>query len=242
MANKQELRTVLSRDLGWRPITAADKRALKIPDAELRPSLSRFCGEILDGSLWLQVDLDVDWRACYRIRRNGRRVIVAEIRIVPIEHIRSTRSIERVKWPPRSGEWSGSRLGERAPSPGRGIDGTVIDRLRSRGVIRHVSNQIAELTRARPKLARVVVPEELSARSTPKRGRPKGKTVAFYRAFAARYADLEASGRVRGTRAALAREYQTNISTIARWIGKARELKLLSETKPGRRGGELLSV
>jgi hypothetical protein len=47
------------------------------------PARARRLVEDLDGSLWVHEHLGADWVGAYRLKRDGRRVVVAELRIFP---------------------------------------------------------------------------------------------------------------------------------------------------------------
>jgi hypothetical protein len=212
----------------WRPVTWQQAKRFQL--GNLRPSLDRYAGEALDGSLWLEAPLDAHWRACYRVQLQGvrrRRFVIAEVRLLPIEE------------GALPGEWSGATIGPRAAVPDGGISADLFKRLQNRRTLALVAARIHALQeRYQQDAARVLLQDELPAPR--QRGRPPAKPLSFYRAFARKYVDAEFYRRDRSTRRTLAQIYRTDEQTVARWIRKCRGLGLLSKTAAGRRGGELI--
>ena len=202
--------------------------------AGFRPPVNRYVGEVLDASPWLEVDVDRQWRACYRIQLQGRRYVIAELRVCPREK----------KAEP--GEWSGTTFGPQAPVPAGGIPSVVFRRLHSRATLHAVAKFVESI---HDRLARLGKSEEaahallqdrvppLSRKRGP--GRPSVIPRGGYVKFATRYVAIENDRSTRSTRQALAKELGTNEATVSRWIRTCRKRGILTPTEEGKRGGTL---
>ena len=233
--------TLLRSSFVWRPVTPPQVERFGIRADELRPSLSRYAGEIVDGAMWLEVPLDRSWKAAYRLllQQVGtvQRFVIAEVRIL---------KTEADQFP---GEWSGNVLGRRATVPPGGIPARVMNKLRGRETQRAVNQILASLhAKYGERSAAVLAQDRLPAQAVStrkKRGRPEARTRLFFQRFAERYTELESDrDDGRSTRQKLAREFKQNESTIRGWIYACRHRHgFLGPVLPGGRGtGDAFSV
>src|SRR5262245_7110466 len=99
-----------------RALTSRQIKRLGLRRHECLPVVAHLC-EVYDRAIWLEMVVGRGWRAAYRLVsqsiRGRRRLVVGEIRILPIEAGEDP------------GEWSGSRLSERARLPVGGLPITI---------------------------------------------------------------------------------------------------------------------
>ena len=218
----------------WHPVTRDQARRFRLTD--LRPSLSRFAGEVADGSLWLEIELTRSWKAAYRIHVQGHRYVISEVRVLPVERSKPGEP----EMPP--GEWAGSLIGPLAVAPTGGLSADVLKKLRSRKVVRQVEQRIDALNQKYgDRAAKILLQDSLPTRR--RRGGQEKRTRTFYVMFVKRYVEVESANRQnrgRSTRKQLATEYGVSEHTVVGWLRKCETMfGFFAKTRWGQRGRHL---
>jgi transposase-like protein len=228
------LKPRLAHELTWLDGGLQIARDLRVPDDLLR--VDREDRTVLVERIWLEVPIDDTWMTASRLAVQDGRVVIAEIRVFPLE--------SRGSAVPPAGIWSAEVLGARAPVPPKGLSARTLRNIRLGEHPRHVADVLDWVTQqqqAAPAhvakffgLGAVTQKPQAIKSTRPRSGRPD----AFYAAVAARYLRaIKRNSKRPGVD--VARQMKVEPSKIRDWLHQARERKLLSPSSHGKRGGQL---
>ncbi len=216
----------------WRPFDKAEAEALGL-EFHIPKAAEEVVGVALTESAWLEVHLDSEWVAAFRMVARGGQPVVAEVRIFPTGSERRS-----------AGEWPGEYIGNRATVPRGGITRRVLKQVRLTDYGKEwerIVNWIrrshgSSIFKSQGLLGHPGFKEPVQPKSA--RGRP-ARPDAFYARVARAYVEaFKAQHRKPVTGAAKACRLPPAQARDA--LHRARRLGLLTPTeKAGQAGGEL---
>jgi hypothetical protein len=184
-------------------------------------------------SVWYETPIDDTWMAAYRLARQSGHVVVAELRVFPLEP-------ERPRWSATgAGLWSAELLGDAAQVPRDGLSARVLRKARM-GEHSTMADEALEGWRALGLLEGFSGLGDTGRRTTPTgptRGRP-GHPPLHYARLARTYATAVARQSPRPTEVVAAR-HRLTVAHARDLIHKARVRGFLTTTSKGRLAGAL---
>jgi hypothetical protein len=215
-----------------RPVSRAKAEALGLRDADFHPDTSMVVG-VNTHETWVSIPLTAEWCAFYRLVPQNGQPIVAEVRVFPLEKIKSV----------LPGEWSAQVLGGRATVPDGGITATLLRKLRVGSDFlcdREALKQFHEHTRG--ELHDFIfdkrgfdVPSDENQKS--RAGRKPFPDI-FYARIARHYAQAWESRSAKPI-VHIARRLRMSEKKVRSLVHEARQRKLLTPAMHGRPGGQL---
>src|SRR5215475_11585079 len=185
------------------------------------------------GSVWYETQIDDTWMAAYRLAPQAGHVVVAELRVFPLEP-------ERPRWSSLgAGRWSAEVLGDTASVPRDGLSARVLRKVRV-GEHSTKADEALEWWRTLGMLEGFSGLGDTRRRTTPTgptRGRP-GHPPLFYARLARTYAAAVARHSPRPTEVVAAR-HRLTVARARDLIHKARVRGFLTTTIKGRLAGAL---
>ena len=185
-------------------------------------------------SVWYETPVDDEWIASYRLAPQNGRVVVAELRVFPIEVTRARTSDGS------AGYWSGEVLGTKASVPRGGLTARLIKNSIRLGAHLAKADEALEWWRQMLLIEGTGLTgteKRQAASHTPTRGRP-GRPAIEYARLARTYAQAVASSRRNPTEVVAAR-HRLTIKKARDLVHKARSRGFLTGTDRGIAAGVL---
>lgn len=227
---------VLRRHQAWLPSATWDplSRDLHVTADHLDRRVVRGDERAVVQSTWLETPLVGGWMSAARLVVQGGLLVVAELRIFPLEPALASRP---------AGMWSAELLGDAAPAPSGGLSVKTVRRVRLGDYRRYTTRILGQLqdkyrsAPAREALGRAFGPVMTTQPlARPRRERPGARPDTFYAGLARQYERATARGS-RQPVVDLAKRHGVKPSQMRDMIREARERGLLSFFAHGRPGG-----